>query len=75
METATETKTLTEVLAADKLLRQLTQKSEKLAEKRFSFPIGTSRARVTTANAKWARVAEARDRRERDLRAQFGEAR
>jgi hypothetical protein len=37
------------------------RKSAKAAEARSSLPPGSSRARVTTANARWARAAEARD--------------
>lgn len=36
--------------------------SERAAAKRRDLPAGTSRARVTTANSKWARAAEERDR-------------
>jgi len=36
-------------------------KSQKLAEKRAAWPAGTSRARITTANARWARAAEYRE--------------
>lgn len=36
--------------------------SKKEAEKRAAMPIGQSRARVTTANARWARKTEARDK-------------
>jgi len=38
------------------------RKSAELAAKRAEMPIGSSRARVTTANAKWSRWAEERDR-------------
>lgn len=53
----------------DRELRRLRVQSEKLAAARAALPPGSSRARVTTANARWARMAEARERRERDLRA------
>jgi len=36
--------------------------SEKASARRRSLPVGSSRARVTTANARWMRAAEARDR-------------
>ena len=38
------------------------RKSAALAAKRAEMPIGSSRARVTTANAKWSRWAEERER-------------
>lgn len=47
------------------LRRQLAaaeRKSARLAEARSALPAGSSRARVTTANARWARAAEERDR-------------
>ena len=58
-------------LAADKTHRRLAVESARLAEQRFALPIGSSRARVTTLNARWARTAEARDQREREVRAAF----
>jgi hypothetical protein len=51
----------------DRELRRLTVLAAKAAEARAALPPGSSRARVTTANARWARFAEARDRREREL--------
>lgn len=36
--------------------------STRLAKVRASLPQGSTRARVTTANARWARAAEHRDR-------------
>lgn len=45
--------------------------SEKAAEARSRLPAGSSRAKVTTANARWARAAEARDARERWLRDEY----
>lgn len=41
-------------------------KSERLAQARGALPAGSSRARVTTANARWMRAAEERDRIERE---------
>ena len=38
------------------------RKSAALAAKRAEMPIGSSRARVTTANAEWSRWAEERER-------------
>ena len=63
--------TLDELLACDKLYQELVKKSLKLSEARAKLEPGTSRARVTTANARWARAAEARDLRERELRMQW----
>lgn len=51
----------------EKALADLTKRSEKLSAARASLPPGSSRARVTAANAKWARVAEARDLAQRAL--------
>ena len=36
--------------------------SQRAADARAALPIGSTRARVTTANARWARAAEERDR-------------
>lgn len=47
-----------------KLRRELAKAekaSAKLCEQRAALPPGTSRAKVTTLNAKWARAAEYRD--------------
>ncbi len=38
------------------------RKSADLAAKRAEMPIGSSRPRVTTANAQWSRWAEERER-------------
>lgn len=43
--------------------------SSRAAEARSKLPPGSSRARVTTANARWARAAEHRDRLLRELAA------
>lgn len=45
-----------------KALAKAQKQSMKCAERRHALPIGSSRARVTTANANWARAAEHRDR-------------
>jgi hypothetical protein len=50
-----------------KELKKLQAKSLSLSFARSSLPAGASRARVTSANAKWARVAEARDRVQKQL--------
>lgn len=43
-------------------LEKAQKKSMKAAEARWRLPPGSARARVTTANARWAQAAEARDR-------------
>lgn len=43
-------------------LKAAQAKSDRLCRSRAALPPGSSRARVTTANARWARAAEARDR-------------
>ena len=44
--------------------------SERASEVRRDLPPGSSRAKVTTANARWARQAEERERLERLLSAE-----
>lgn len=46
---------------------KLTRESERAAAARAALPAGSSRARATTANARWARKAEARDAAIREL--------
>lgn len=48
-------------------LRRVTRDSERAAAARAALPPGSSRARVTTANARWARHAEERDRLAREI--------
>lgn len=43
-------------------LERLEKKVQAASEARRRLPAGSSRARVTTANARWARACEARDR-------------
>ena len=43
-------------------LAQAERASKRAAEARSRLPPGSSRARVTTANARWMRAAEHRDR-------------
>ena len=50
-----------EILAAWKRLDAAQKASAKLADSRADLPAGSSRAKVTTANAKWARAAAERD--------------
>jgi len=45
-----------------KSLAAAQKRSLQCAERRAALPAGSSRARVTTANANWARAAEHRDR-------------
>jgi hypothetical protein len=49
------------------LLAKAIEVSEKLCERRGQLETGSTRAAITTANAKWARAAEARDRYERNF--------
>ncbi len=60
-----------EYIQADKAWREYAKASEKAAAARSRLPAGSTRAKVTTANARWARAAEARDARERVLREQY----
>lgn len=46
----------------EKLLAAATMKSAKACDARAALPPGSSRARVTTANARWRRCVEDRDR-------------
>ena len=51
-------------MTTESLARELARAeaaSAKAAEARSRLPPGSSRARVTTANARWARAAEHRD--------------
>lgn len=45
--------------------------SQRAAVARAALPPGSSRARVTSANARWSSQAEERDRLARDLPADF----
>lgn len=54
--------------ASDREWRRLQAAAARASYRRSQLPPGSSRARVTSANAKWARAAEARDARERVLR-------
>lgn len=51
----------TELLDAVKALDTAERASKAAADRRAALPPGTSRARVTTANADWAKKAESRD--------------
>lgn len=50
-----------------KALAAAEAKSARLCEARASLPAGASRARVTSANARWASAAEERDRIRRQI--------
>ena len=63
--------TFEEVLACSTEYQAAHKKSLKAAEARARLEPGTSRARVTTANARWASAAEARDRIETRLRREW----
>lgn len=51
-----------EVARLEKSLAQAQAASLRWADRRGALPAGSTRARVTSANAKWARSAEHRDR-------------
>lgn len=53
------------------LLDRAEAKAQKACDTRAALPPGSSRARVTTANARWATAAEARDRALADVRAEI----
>ena len=55
------------LLAAVKRLHAAEAASLRAAERRAALPAGSSRARVTSANAAWARAAEERDLALRDF--------
>ena len=62
------TVTLDAWLDADKELRAARKRLAAASERRRALPAGSSRAKVTTANARWATAAEACDRIESVLR-------
>lgn len=62
------TVTLDAWLDADKELRAARKKLAAASERRRALPAGSSRAKVTTANARWATAAEHTDRVESALR-------
>lgn len=57
----------TEISKARAALARAQRASERAADARAALPMGSSRARVTTANARWRAAAEARDRAEAHL--------
>ena len=58
--------------AADSVYREYAAASRNACDARAALDAGSSRAKVTSANARWARAAEARDRREAELLALWG---
>ena len=63
--------TLNEYLSLDKVLIDYKNKEYRAMLARKSLPPGSSRARVTTINARWSQYAEARDQREKKLIEQY----
>jgi hypothetical protein len=57
--------------ATDRAWRAADAKLTKTSDARRALPPGSTRARITSANARYMRAAEERDRIERDLRARF----
>lgn len=51
-----------QVAALERRLAAAERKTEQASEARRNLGIGASRARITTANARWAAAAEERDR-------------
>jgi hypothetical protein len=51
-----------DVKALERALQKAQAASDRASEARRALPPGSSRARVTTANARWMRAAEERDR-------------
>jgi hypothetical protein len=60
---------MTELKRLEKQYADAVKDSAKWAERRRSLPPGSTRARVTTANARWAQAAEHRDRLQEELAA------
>jgi len=54
---------MTPLDAARRALAKAQAASTKASEARAALPPGSSRAKVTTLNARWMRAAEERDRR------------
>ena len=61
-----------DIRAVEKRLERLTRESALAASARAALPPGSSRARVTSANARWARKAEAREQAAEELEALRG---
>lgn len=58
-----------DLLRAAMALEKAQAKSDAASRSRAALPPGSSRARVTSANARWMRAAEERDRRDAAFRA------
>ena len=58
---------MSEIKELEKRLAEYTKKAEKAFAYRASLPIGSSRAKVTTANARWITWSQARDKAEAKL--------
>ena len=58
---------MSEIKELEKRLAECTKKAEKSCAYRASLPVGSSRARVTTANARWITWSQARDKVEAKL--------
>jgi len=54
-------------LQLERNLRLAEKRLQKASDARRSLPPGSTRARVTTANARWSSAAEERDRVQRKL--------
>jgi hypothetical protein len=52
---------MTEIERLRKLVERATRDSERAAEALTALPAGSSRARVTSANARWTRAAQHHD--------------
>ena len=61
-----------QIKAARREVARLESASERWCIKRGALPAGSSRAKVTAANAGWAAYAEARDRERERLRILLG---
>ncbi|EJW14757.1 hypothetical protein M5X00_32130 [Paenibacillus alvei] len=53
---------MNQIAALERKLVSAEKRTEKAAEARRSLGLGASRARITTANARWSAAAEERDR-------------
>ncbi|TDL50909.1 hypothetical protein E2R60_20385 [Paenibacillus dendritiformis] len=51
-----------QIAALERRLQVAERRAEKAAASRRNLGLGASRARITTANARWAAAAEERDR-------------
>ena len=51
-----------EIRKLERALASAETKVRKASETRRALPVGSSRAKVTTANARWSTACEARDR-------------